>query len=101
MLQPDVRHVTGREFGGATRLGVGADGGHQRHRGTRDDRGAGEQHAAALGQFGTRCGVDLFFYRQRLTGQRRFVDLEVVFLDQSGVRGDDLVGAYLDHIAGP
>ena len=101
MFESNLRKLAGYQLGGAASLGVGADGGHQRHRGARHDRGSAVEHAAALGQIGARCGLDLLLHRQRLTGERGFVDLEVLFLDQPRVGGHHFVGAHLDHIAGP
>jgi hypothetical protein len=101
MFETDLGELAGNQLSGAACLGVGAHGGHQRYGGARDDCGSGVEHAAALGEYGARRGVDLLFHRQRFAGERGFVDLEVFFFDQPGVGGDYLVGAYLDHIAGP
>ncbi len=101
MLQPDVGQLTGREFGGTPGLGVGADGGDQRPRGAGHDGGPGEHHAATVGKLHARGRLGLLFDGQRLTGERGLVDLEVFFLDQASVGGHYLVGAHLDHVAGP
>ena len=101
VFEPDRRKLAGYQFSGPAGLGVGADGGHHRDRGACLDGGSGVEHAATLGQHGSRRGFDLLLHRQRLPGERGFVDFEVVFLDQPGVGGDHLVGAHLDHVAGP
>src|ERR1700753_4327171 len=49
----------------------------------RDDRAALEQHAGPLG-VGRRHRIDLLVDRQRLTGEQRFVDLEIIGHQQTG-----------------
>jgi hypothetical protein len=65
----------------------------------RDDRAALEQHAGPLG-VGRRHRIDLLVDRQRLTGEQRFVDFEILGNQQTGIGGHHVGSRQVDDVAG-
>ena len=83
----------------AVRGGAHAGGDHDRPGVPRDDRAALEQHAGPLG-VGGGDRIDLLVDRQRLAGQQRLVDLEVLGHQQPGIGGHHVGRRQVDDVAG-
>jgi hypothetical protein len=81
------------------RGGAHAGGDHDRPGVPRDDCAALEQHAGPLG-VGGGDRIDLLVDRQRLTGEQRFVDLEILGHQQTGIGGHHVGSRQVDDVAG-
>ena len=83
----------------AVRGGAHTGGDHDRPGMPRDDRAALEQHAGPVG-VGGGDRIHLFVDRQRLTGEQRFVDLEVLGHQQTRIGGHHVGSGQVDDVAG-
>ena len=86
---------------GAAGLGGLPDGDDDGPPATGDDRGAVEEHAGAVGDLGAGRRGQRLGHRQRLAGEPGLVDLQVLDLEQPGVRGDDVAGLDEDDVPEP
>ena len=100
VMQTDASSCLGRHSDCTPHLSPVADRGDDCEAGSGNDRAAGVDHAGPLCQGSARHRIGLLWHRQRLTGQPRLVDLDVVSLDEPGVGGHHLAGANLDDVAG-
>ncbi|BFO17744.1 hypothetical protein SHKM778_41320 [Streptomyces sp. KM77-8] len=100
-LDAGGRRGAGGEGDGAAGLGAVAGVHDERFGPPGHDGGALEDHAGPPGDRGARCGVHGLGHGQGLAGERGFVDLQSVHLQQPGVRRYDVAGAEADPVPGP
>ena len=81
------------------RLGLVSGRDHYRHRTTRGERGAFEQHRAAIGHLPLERGRDGLSHGQRFTGQARGVHLQRLGVDDAAISRHHVARLQHDHVA--
>ena len=91
----------GGEVGDATDLGLGAGSDHDTATTTGSDGRTGVEHPDTLGECGvSRHRIDRLVHGFALTGERRFLNLEVAYLDETDIGRNPVACLHCDDVAG-